>query len=54
MFGPFLVACEGCDFEDEISRGEDAQSAAERHSERCGHATRITEVNTNAAITVEK
>lgn len=54
MFGPYLVACENCDFEDEIARGEDAQAAAERHSERRGHATRITDVNTDAAITVQK
>ena len=54
MFGPYLVTCETCDFEDEIAGGEDAQAAAERHSEREGHATRITEVNTDAAITVEK
>lgn len=54
MFGPFLVACENCDFEDEIASGEDAQALAERHSEREGHATRIIDVNTDAAITVEK
>ena len=52
MFGPYLVTCETCGFEDEIVCGEDAQAAAERHSEREGHATRITDVNTEAAITV--
>ena len=54
MFGPYLVECENCDFEDEIPSGEEAQAAAERHSEREDHATRITDVNTDAAITVGK
>lgn len=54
MFGPYRIACEDCDFETEIPRGEAAQSAAESHSGRHGHATRITELGTGAATTVER
>ena len=48
MFGPYLVACDDCSFEEHVKSGEDAQNEAESHSDRHDHAVRITEVNTGA------
>lgn len=52
MFGPYRIACEDCEFQTEVPRGESARTAAEAHSGRSGHVARITELGTGAETTV--